>query len=196
MTKRRRWTTSVLLLLIGLACGVSVWRLGASNPTSGMMTPNSGSLSWTGTAVGGAYNGESTCVDGVNCDTFTLTVTGTPADWSGKRIRIAMSWLVLANDYDLYIHKNSNAGPVVDSSTHGAPSTSETAYIEAGDLDADGSTIFTVHVGYFTGSAADQYHCQASVVPAFPPPPAPPPRSANWKINYHGECCEGNLSAA
>jgi len=133
---------------------------------------------------------------GINCDTFTLTVTGTPADWSGKRIQVAMSWVVLANDYDLYIHKGDSTGPVVASSTGSAPSTSEKAYIEAGDLDADGTTTFTVVVGYFTGSAADQYHCQATVVPAFPPPPPAPPRSKNWVINYHGECCEGNLSAA
>src|SRR4051794_1975293 len=193
---RKRWMLSIVLLGMSLACTVSVWRLGAANPTSGAMSPTSAPVSWVGTAAGGAYNGESTCVDGVNCDTFTLTVSGTPSDWSGKRIQVAMSWVVLANDYDLYIHKNDNSGPVVDQSAHGAPSTSETAYIEAGDLDPDGSTTFTVHVGYFTGSAADEYHCQATVVPAFPSPPPPPPRSKNWKITYHGECCEGNLSAA
>ena len=192
----KRRTMFVGLLMMSLACAVSVWRLGAANPTSGTMGPSSSPVSWTGTAAGGAYNGEDTCVEGINCDTFTLTVTGTPSDWSGKRIQVAMSWVVLANDYDLYIHKNDNSGPVVEQSAHGAPSTSETGYIEAGDLDADGSTTFTVHVGYFTGSAADEYHCQATVVPAFPPPPPAPPRSTNWKINYHGECCEGNLSAA
>src|SRR5689334_21435773 len=111
MTKQR-WTISGLLLLMSLLCGVSVWRLGAANPTSGTISPTSPSISWTGTAAGGTYNGESTCVEAVNCDTFTLTVTGTPADWSGKRIQIAMSWIVLANDYDLYIHKGDNSGPV------------------------------------------------------------------------------------
>ncbi len=185
-----------VLVLMSLGCGLSILRIRAASPTSGMISLTSPPVSWTGTAAGGAYNGEGTCVEGVNCDTFTLTVTGTPSDWAGKRIQVAMSWVVLANDYDIYIHKDSNAGPVVDQAAHGAPSTSETAYIEAGDLDADGTSIFTVHVGYFTGSAADEYHCQATVVPAFPPPPPAPPRSTNWKINYHGECCEGNLSAA
>src|SRR3954464_15936226 len=98
MTKNRR-TIAVLLLLMSLICGVSVWRLGAANPTSGTMSRTSPPVSWAGTAAGGAYNGESTCVEGVNCDTFTLTVTGTPSDWSGKRIQVAMSWIVLANDY-------------------------------------------------------------------------------------------------
>jgi hypothetical protein len=191
----RRWVLGTFLVAVSLLCGLSIF-LHAANPTSGSISLSSGPVSWTGTAAGGAYNGESTCVEMVNCDTFTLTVLGTPADWSGKRVQVAMSWVVLANDYDIYIHKGDNSGPVVDQAAHGAPSTSETAYIEAGDLDASGSTTFTVHVGYFTGEIADEYHCLATVVPAFPPPPPAPPRSQNWTINYHGECCEGNLAAA
>jgi len=27
-------------------------------------------------------------VEGLNCDTFTLTVSGTPVDWVGKVIRV------------------------------------------------------------------------------------------------------------
>jgi hypothetical protein len=177
----------------GLVCALSILRIRAASPTSGTIAVNSSPISWTGTAAGGTYNGEGTCVEGVNCDTFTITVAGTPANWVGKRIEIAMSWVVLANDYDMYIHKTDNNGPIVDQSTHSAPSTSETAYIEP---DADGTGVFTVHAGYFTGSAADQYHCIATVVPALPAPPPPPPRSPNWKINYHGQCCEGNLAAA
>ncbi|MFL6513687.1 MAG: hypothetical protein ACJ8M1_01545 [Chthoniobacterales bacterium] len=192
----KRWTMVCVLIVIGLVCGMAVFRIGAANPTSGTISVNSAPVSWTGTAAGGTYNGEGTCVDGANCDAFTLTVIGTPAQWTGKRIQVAMSWLVLANDYDLYIHKGAVDGPIVAQSAHGAPSTTETAFIEPGDLDDDGSTTFTVHVGYFTGSVADEYHCQATVVPAFPPPPPAPPRSPNWVINYHGECCEGNLSAA
>ena len=173
-----------------------MFHIRAASPTSGTMSLSSSPLSWTGTAAGGTNNGEGTCVEGVNCDTFTLTVIGTPAQWSGKRIQVAMSWVVLANDYDLYIHKTDNNGPVVSQSAHGAPSTSETAFIEANNLDNSGTTVFTVHAVYFTATAADEYHCLATVVPAFPLPPPPPPLSRNWKINYHGECCEGNLAAA
>ena len=173
-----------------------MFQIRAASPTSGTMSLSSSPLSWTGTAAGGTNNGEGTCVEGVNCDTFTLTVIGTPAQWSGKRIQVAMSWVVLANDYDLYIHKTDNNGPVVSQSAHGAPSTSETAFIEANNLDNSGTTVFTVHAVYFTATAADEYHCLATVVPAFPLPPPPPPLSRNWKINYHGECCEGNLAAA
>jgi hypothetical protein len=190
---KTRCTLFAVLVAFGLACAVSVLHIRAANPTTGTISPASTPVPWNGTAVGGTSNGESTCVEGVNCDTFTLTVTGTPADWTGKRIQVAMSWVVLAHDYDLYIHKTNNSGPVVDQSAHGAPSTSETAYIEPA---TDGTGVFTVHAVYFTASAGDQYHCLATVVSAFPSPPPPPPLSKNWKINYHGECCEGNLAAA
>ena len=190
---KKRWTLTFVLVGLSMVCGLSTLRMRAANPTSGTIAVNSSPVTWTGTAAGGAYNGEGTCVEGVNCDTFTLTVAGTPADWAGKRIQVDMSWVVLANDYDIYIHKTNNAGPVVDQSAHGAPSTSERAFIEPA---SDGTGVFTVHVGYFTGSAADEYHCTATVVPAGPPPPPAPVLSPNWKINYHGECCEGNLAAA
>ena len=190
---KKRWTMALVLFGLSLVCGLSILGLRAANPTSGTIAVNSSPISWTGTAVGGAYNGEGICVEGVNCDTFTITVTGTPADWTGKRVQIDMSWVVLANDYDVYIHKTDNNGPIVDQSAHGAPSTSERAFIEPA---ADGTGVFTVHVGYFTGSAADQYHCTATVVPAGAPPPPAPVLSTNWTKNYHGECCEGNLSAA
>jgi hypothetical protein len=192
MTKKR-WTLFILLTVISLTCAVSVFHIRAANPTSGTMTSTSAPLSWDGTALGGTNNGEGTCVEGVNCDTFTLTVAGTPADWTGNRIQVAVSWILLANDYDVYIHKTDNSGPVVDQAAHGAPSTSEKAYIEPA---TDGTGVFTVHVVYFTAEAADQYHAVATVVPAFPPPPPPPPLSNNWVINYHGTCCEGNLAAS
>lgn len=191
----RRWILFTIFVAISLICGLSIF-LRAANPTSGTISLNSGQISWTGTAAGGTSNGESTCVEGVNCDTFTLTVLGTPADWSGKRVQVRMSWVVLANDYDLYIHKTNNSGPIVDQSTHGAPETMETAYIQAMDLDPSGTTVFTVHAVYFTGSVADEYHNVASVVSAFPPPPPTPALAQNWKINYHGTCCEGNLATS
>src|SRR2546421_11029971 len=114
----RRWTLFFVLVGMSLTCGLSILRMRAANPTSGMISLASGPISWTGTAAGGTTNGEGTCIEGVNCDTFTLTVSGTPAQWAGKRIEVFMSWVVLADDYDLYIHKNDNTGPVVDQSAH------------------------------------------------------------------------------
>jgi len=201
---KKRGAIVTLLMLMSLACGLFVLRLGAANPTSGTVTTVSAPVSWDGSAAAGASaTGEMTCVEqpgiNVNCDTFTLTVLGTPADWAGKQINVTISWVVLASDYDLYVHKGSNAGPEIGKSTAGAPGTNETVVIEATDLDAGGSTVFTAHVVYSAAAAGDQYHGVASVATvAGGPTPTPVPltKSKNWTINYHGECCEGNLAAA
>ncbi|MFL6596043.1 MAG: dockerin type I domain-containing protein [Chthoniobacterales bacterium] len=200
MNPRARWSLAIALLIAALACGVAVFKSGAANPTSGTISTSSPPLAWDGTAAGGvSATGEMTCVEGVNCDTFTITVQGTPADWMGKRIDVTISWVVLASDYDLYLHKGSNAGPTIGQSTAGAPGTSETVAIEPTDLDASGTTIFTAHVVYSTAVAGDQYHGTATVISAGPgatPTPTPPPKSTAWTINYHGQCCEGNLATS
>src|SRR5438034_2135967 len=103
----------------------------AANPPSGTVTSTVGSsATWTGTATGGTSADESTCVEGVNCDTFTLTVGDMAADWAGKQVSVKIEWNVPTNDYDLYIHQGSNAGPIVGSSAGGAPQTSEQAAID------------------------------------------------------------------
>ena len=194
-----RWSAFSLLAAASLVCLILALRINAANPTTGTISPTSSPVVWDGVAAGGTSNGEGTCVEGVNCDTLTLTVSGTPGDWAGKVIRVDISWVLLASDYDFYIHKGDNAGPLIASGATGPPSTSETADIEPGDLEADGSTVFTVHVVYFAATAGDQYHGVATVVTSAggaTPTPAPVSKSPNWNIVYHGACCEGNLGAA
>ena len=54
-----RSTIFAVLILMGLACGLSILRIRAANPTSGSINPNSSSpVIWDGTMAGGAYNGE------------------------------------------------------------------------------------------------------------------------------------------
>ena len=194
MIKHRRALFTVFTVL-SLLCLVFAMRSRASDPEEGSISPTSKPLNWTGTAVGGTSNGEETCVEGVNCDTFTLTVTGSPADWEGRRIEVMTTWTVLASDYDMYIHKGSNDGPIVASSATGPPSTSETASINP---SVDGTGVFTVHVVYFAANAGDQYRSTATVIkgPSTTPTPTPPPKSDEWNIVYHGTCCEGNLAAS
>jgi len=200
---RGRLSLIVSLVLAALACLAVVWHTRAANPTSGTISPSSAALTWDGTAAGGVSLDESTCQETgteINCDTFTITVSGTPEDWAGKQIEVAITWVVLASDYDLYIHKGSNAGPEVARSA-GSMTTSETAYIEPLDLNPNpgGTTVFTAHVVYFAATAGDQYHGAARAVSSgggATPTPTPPPKSTDWKINYHGTCCEGNLAAA
>ena len=147
-------------------------------PGSGTLNPAGPNVIWDGTATGGSSEeGETSCVEGVNCDTFLLTLSGTPANWVGKTARVTISWADpngLGNDYDVYIHKgNTNSGPLVGSSAAGGPGP------EIVDLDpnnpAIGTGVFSVHVIYWL-VVPDQYHAVASAVGGAPTPtPTPTP---------------------
>jgi hypothetical protein len=90
-----------LTLLIGPLPGML-----AAAPSAGTLAPAGGTQTWTGSALGGSSANEATCVEGVSCDTYTLTVSGSPTDWTGKVIAVKIAWTVPAHDYDLYIHKD------------------------------------------------------------------------------------------
>lgn len=144
-----------------------------ATPASGTLNPGGPSVPWTGSAVGGASVDESTCVDGVNCDTFTLTLSGNPSDWAGKQAHIAVSWPNASDDYDIFVHKGSNTGPTVGSSAQSGVGP------EAVDLDPSnpnvGTGTFTVHVVYFLVTPpAQQYTGTASVIGGASPTPTPP----------------------
>ena len=114
--------SSILALLAVAALGF--YRARASAPSGGTINATATTpVTWTGTATGGGalnapllIGSEDLCQEGLTCDTFTLTVGGTTADWSGKLIHVKIEWLLPVTDYDLYIHKDSNSGPVVASS--------------------------------------------------------------------------------
>ena len=189
---RKRWTLFGVLMIFALACSVSIIRLGAAGPSTGTITPSSPPIEWRGTAVGGVSAlGEATCVEGTSCDTFTLTVSGSPADWAGKRIQVSISWLLVGSDYDLYIHKDTNDGALIGSSAQAPGSHGETVGIVPA---VHGTGVFTVHVVYATATVGDQYNGKAVVGGETIVKPAPA-RSSEWKIVYHGTCCEGNLAA-
>jgi len=134
----------------------------ASNPQGATLTPSGTPLTYAGTALGTGCADESTAIEGVNADTYVLTVSGKPSDWKGRLIKFSIDWSIAANDYDLYVHSGSNAGPVVSSSTGGAPETDETCYI---DPSVTGTGTYTVHAIYFvTTPSTDQYHGTISSV--------------------------------
>src|SRR5689334_6427166 len=158
----------------------------ASNPSAGAISATATTpLTWTGTATGGgALNaplgliaGEDLCQEGINCDTFTLTVAGTTADWSGKLIRVKIEWLLPATDYDLYIHKDSNSGPLVGNSGRGATSPTDPLTWEDTTIDPGitGTGVYTIHAVYYIATAADQYHGSATIEAKPAPQPTPPP---------------------
>src|SRR5437762_1155092 len=116
----------------------------ASTPSSGTLNPVAGSATaWTGTGVAGATTDETTCVEGTDCDVFTITLTGSPSNYNGLVLAVRIAHTVAANDYDLYVHKGGLAGPVVASSTNGVPETGEAVFI---DPTVTGTGTYTVHV--------------------------------------------------
>lgn len=160
--KRSRGSTVAGFLIVPLLAFGLVLAVRAAAPSAGTIGPAGPTLSWTGTAVGGSAAGESTCVEGINCDTFTLTVSGAPADYAGNVIAIKIQWTNPVNDYDLYVHQGSNSGPVVAQGANGgAPGTSESTAI---DPAATGTGVYTVHVVYFSVTPLiDEYQGTASV---------------------------------
>jgi hypothetical protein len=191
-----RVTIATLLLIVGvalfaLALFVPVSK--SATPANGTVTATGPAVSWDGTAVGsGSAGGEQTCVEGVNCDTFMLTVGGTKADWAGKRVEVTISFAVSTNDYDLVVHKHDNSGAIVDTSGSGAGS-AEVAHINPA---TDGVGLYSVHVIYFVAAPAppDQYHGTAVAVPLVPQPPPPAPKDNGLKVGYENFEVPGELT--
>ena len=156
--------------------------LHAATPGSATLSPTVGStVSWTGTDKGGATTDESTCVDGVTCDPFSLTLSGTPANWAGKFVVVKITWSLSANDYDLYVHKGTVSGAVVASSTNGIPETSETVTLAP---SSSGTGLYTIHTVDSTVAPGSVYKGTATVVTTPPPPPvssATPPTYASYQ---------------
>ena len=119
----------------------------ASVPAAGLIRPNDTSITFQPNAVGTGATDETTAtIEGVNGDTFTLTVGGLPTDWNNKTIRVSINWGLVADDYDLFVHSGSNAGALVDSSAGGFPETSEVCQISPSKT---GVGVYTIHTTYF-----------------------------------------------
>lgn len=145
--KNQSRSTLLFLLLFAIAAiAIPYHYAHAANPASGTITASGAPLTFTGTATATGAAMESACVEGLNCDTYTLTVGGAASDYNGKVVEIKIQWTNMANDYDLFIHKDSNNGPIVGQSANGAPQTSEAASISPSSA---GVGVYTVHVLYF-----------------------------------------------
>jgi len=162
-----RATIGALFFVIGVFLVVFVLfttGLRSATPSSGTLGPTGPAVNWVGTATGGSSLDESTCVEGVNCDTFILTLSGTPTNWNGLKARIVISCADPAgvSDSYVYVHKGDNTGLLVGTSAHGGTPP------EVVDLDPSDPAIatgqFSVHVVYFSATAAFQYSGSASAV--------------------------------
>jgi hypothetical protein len=193
-----RITAGTLFFLgsVALFCFIPIIGTRAQTSSSGgISASDTKAVTWDGTTIspGGVVNNESLCTDGVNCETFTLTVKGTKADWAGKRVQVLLTWQSSTNEYDLYIHKGSNSGALVTSAVAGPGLTRQVAYI---DPAHSGTGVFTLHVAYDTtpASAADEYHGAVSAVPETPTPPPPAPQDTGPKIGYENFEAPGVLT--
>src|SRR5437879_13295702 len=80
-----RHTVSKLFLISGIALltAVPLRTIRAQNPSSGTVGPAPGgpTATWQGTATapGGGVNTEAACIDGGNCEVYTLTLAATQA---------------------------------------------------------------------------------------------------------------------
>jgi hypothetical protein len=193
----RRFSAATLIVCAAILLSFTfIDRSQSANPTSGTLAPSGPNVTWAGTGLGGASVDESTCVEGVNCDSFTLTLSGTPADWAGKKAHIVINWTDPVGggvDYDLFVHQGSVTGPVVASSAQSA-TTSEMVDIDP-NLGTVGTGAFTVHVVYFSATSANQYNGTASAVgggasptptppPGATPTPTPPPSTVAGQPRY------------
>ena len=166
------------------------------SPSSGTVGPAPGgpSVTWqqgAPTNPGANVNMESSCVENVTCETFTLTVSGTQADWAGQRVQVQLNWSNSANEYDIYIHQGANtnvsgmganSGALVTSAANGPGLTNQTAFIDVGQW---GTGVFTVHIAYdLNPVVTDAYTGSATAAPLTPAPPPPAPQDTGPKIGY------------
>ena len=149
----------------------------AALPTSGTLNPGGPTQTWTGTITAPNEVDELACVDGTNCDVYTLTLSGTPADWTGKTALVSINWSAAAGaDFDVVVHKGTSTdaggrpnGPIVGSALTASTAGPETVTIDP-SLASVGTGVFKVHVIYFDGSPNGAYSGSASVQGAAPTP--------------------------
>jgi len=198
-----RATVGVLFLLaaVALLCAIPFVGSRAQIPTgnvgSGNVGPSPGgaTASWNGVAVapGGGANTEAACAEGANCETFNLTVDGVKAAWVGQKVQVQLTWQSSTNEYDLYVHKGTLAGPVVTSAMAGPGLLSQTVFI---DVATNDTGLYTIHMVYDTtpAAAADHYHGTATAVPQTPAPPPAAPQDLGAKVGYENFEAPGVLT--
>ncbi|MBV9209085.1 MAG: PD40 domain-containing protein [Acidobacteria bacterium] len=158
---KMKYMLAALFLIAGLASQAR-----ASFPVSGTLGANDTQpLSWLGTASGPAslLSTPLQCREGIDCDTFVLTIGGTTADWAGKTARVRIDWQLLTSNFDLYVLKETLGAPVlVAQSAHSLLSgqTHESLTFNPG---VSGTGRYLVRVMYTQANFNDQYRAVAGV---------------------------------
>ena len=188
-----------VLTVIVFAVVANATHVLASNPASGSIAPTGPVApftgSWDGTLTGTpapTANGEIDCVTGLpspggNCDDFTLTVTGNPADWAGKLIRVHFSWVSPSTDFDMVVRHESNGIPGLQGEGMCTPGTEDSCpppFDNLAGSSANGLNTFEevilspadtgvgnyyVRALYFAPNPGDEFHATVTI---FSPPAA------------------------
>ncbi|MEP7015887.1 MAG: hypothetical protein ABI925_10640, partial [Verrucomicrobiota bacterium] len=146
-------------------------------PPSGTLNPGGATQNWSGTVLGANIVDETTCVEGVSCDTYTLTLSGNPSDWTNKKARVTISWNFAAgDDFDVVVHQGASTdpagrpnGPIVASAFTSSSTTPEVVDVDPNAAGV-GTGVFKVHVIYFLAVPGDTYNGAASSEGALPTP--------------------------
>jgi hypothetical protein len=141
------------LLLVGLTIAILPFLSKATNPPSGSLSPTTTTpLTFVGTAPGTGADSEPDGIEGVNKDTYVLTVL--PGIYTGKLISVTLRWTNPANDRDLYVFKRNadgSNGQQVGASAGGAPQTGEATSF---DPNIYGAGDYNVEIIYFACTPA------------------------------------------
>lgn len=137
----------------------------AATPESVSLTPSSPTTTFTTSLIGGAGLDGSNCQEDVSCDTVGVVLQA--GDYTGKNLRIAIDWLVPADDFDEYAFRDGLGGPAVGASNGGAPGTHEEFTLSL-DGVLPSARRYVLHVVAST-AAPEQVHGTLSFVT---PPPA------------------------
>jgi hypothetical protein len=163
---RARFVPAVgLSVILALAAGLGQAPTRAATPTGGTLSSTSGPVTWTGfsgpAAVPQAFVlGAGVCTEGTDCDFFELKLA--PGDYVGKRVRVRLTWANELNDFDLYVHSGSKAGPVVADQGDSPPETVEEDTFDINRVVLIEETYYVKAV-YFAVIDNDRYTGAASV---------------------------------
>lgn len=174
-----RHLTIIFTVLSLVLTSSSIFQIvNASNPASDNINPMDGEVkNWQGsiTIPGSAPQGEPTCIEGTNCDTYTLKVNGEPSDWSGFNIRIRFNWTLPATDYDMAVRKEDNNVPGLQGEGAGNAPPYDSSVATSGNgtntfeevvisPSITGTGDYYIRAVYFAGGgAADNYNGSATV---------------------------------
>jgi hypothetical protein len=153
-----------------------------ANPGSGTLDPGGPTQPWTGTVGAANIVDETACLEGVSCDTYTLILSGTPSNWTGRKAHIEISWnFAIGDDFDVIVHKGASTdmagrpnGPIVGSAISNSSTEPEIVDVDPNSPSV-GTGIFKVHVIYFLAVTGDTYNGSASAVTIGGGTPTPTP---------------------